>query len=148
MAGPDRSRARRPAARGPVRGLSQRIARLSLPFGVSTTRRAAILATVVCALALSVAVPLRTYLSQRSDVEIQEQRQAELRAQVDELERRRVELADPEQVKAEARARLRFVMPGETPYMVELPGDSEPEAPTKSLPDQAWYQNLWEQMAG
>lgn len=147
MAGPDRSRGRR-SARGPARGLSARIARLSLPFGVSTTRRAAILATVVCALALSVAVPLRTYLSQRSDVEIQEQRQAELRAQVDELERRRAELTDPEQIKAEARARLRFVMPGETPYMVELPGDSASGEQPAPLPDQAWYQNLWEQLAG
>lgn len=144
MAGPDRSRRRR-AAPG---GLSGRIAKLSLPFGISTTRRAAILVTVVCALALSVAVPLRTYLSQRSDVEIQEQRQADLRAQVDELERRRAELSDPEQIKAEARARLRFVMPGETPYMVELPGDSAPDEQKAPVPDQAWYQNLWEQMAG
>jgi cell division protein FtsB len=148
VAGPDRSRARRSSARGSVRGLSQRIAKLSLPFGISTTRRAAILVTVVCALALSVAVPLRTYLSQRSDVEIQEQKQADLRAEVDELERRRAELADPEQIKAEARARLRFVMPGEVPYVVELPGDGAQQAPTAPVPDQAWYQNLWEQMAG
>ncbi|GGS14364.1 MULTISPECIES: FtsB family cell division protein [Actinokineospora] len=148
MAGPDRTRGRRTAARGPVRGLSRRIAALSLPFGVTTTRRAAILATVVCALALSVAVPLRTYLSQRSEVEIQEQRQAELRAQVDQLERRRAELADPEQIKAEARARLRFVMPGETPYMVELPSEGQPDQERTPLPDQAWYQELWESMAG
>ncbi|MGW5055591.1 FtsB family cell division protein [Actinokineospora sp. NPDC004072] len=148
MAGPDRSRGRRPAARGPVRGLSARIARLSLPFGVTTTRRAAILATVVCALALSVAVPLRTYLSQRSEVATQEQRQAELRAQVDQLERRRAELADPEQIRAEARARLRFVLPGETPFMVELPGGAQPQQQTGPLAEQAWYQELWESMAG
>ncbi|MGX7825319.1 FtsB family cell division protein [Actinokineospora sp. 24-640] len=147
MAGTDRSRGRRKPA-GPVRALSQRIAGLSLPFGISTTRRAAILVTVVCALALSVAVPLRTYLSQRSDVQMEQQRQAELRAEVDELVRRRTELADPEQVRAEARARLRFVMPGETPYMVELPSDTETGVPATPVPRQPWYQNLWESMAG
>lgn len=105
------------------------------------------LAIVVCALALSVAVPLRTYLSQRGDLERQEQRKAELQAQVAKLERRKAELADPEQVEAEARKRLRYVMPGETPYMVELPGDrqqreaGEPEE--RSTPDRAWYVLLW-----
>src|SRR5690349_4101366 len=90
-------------------------------IGQSTTRRAAVLATVVGALALSIAVPLRTYLSQRDEVAVQERRQAELHAQVQQLQERKAQLQDPAQIQAEARRRLRYVMPGETPYMVQLP---------------------------
>ncbi|MGQ0840781.1 FtsB family cell division protein [Actinokineospora sp.] len=136
----------------PPRPVSVGRRKLRAPLGLSTTRRAAVLATVVGALALSVAVPLRTYLSQRSDVELQEQRQADLRAQVDQLEQRKAQLADPEQVKAEARRRLRYVMPGETPYMVELPADAggpgaDPARPNP-IPQQVWYQALWDSVTG
>jgi cell division protein FtsB len=107
-----------------------------------------VFAIVVCALALSVAVPLRTYLGQRDDVAMEEQRAADLRAQVQALEERKAQLADPAQVEAEARRRLRYVMPGETPYMVELPGDSDNEgggeAPKKGeAKGESWYQLLW-----
>jgi cell division protein FtsB len=121
-------------------------------FGVATTRRAAVLATVVCALALSIAVPLRTYLSQRDDVANQERRQAELRAQVQQLEARKARLSDPAQIEAEARRRLRYVMPGETPYMVQLPGDdgaqSSQQPPQTPGPEQPWFQNLWDSVIG
>ncbi|HEU5469973.1 MAG TPA: septum formation initiator family protein [Actinophytocola sp.] len=120
-------------------------------LGLSTTRRAAMLAIVVCALALSVAVPLRTYLAQRADVTVQEQREAELRAQVEQLEARKAQLGDPAQVEAEARRRLRYVRPGETPYVVELPGDHD-ERPAGTPPpapqEQPWYETLWEAVAG
>ena len=124
-----------------------RTVRAAAAVGLSTTRRAAVLAIVVCALALSVAVPMRTYLSQRDEVAVQEQRQADLREQVDSLEKRKAQLADPAQVEAEARRRLRYVMPGETPYMVELPGDTQgrggDEKKQKSVLDQSWYLELW-----
>jgi cell division protein FtsB len=117
-------------------------------IGIATTRRAAVLATVVCALALSIAVPLRTYLSQRDEVANQEQRQADLKVQVQHLEERKAQLADPAQIQAEARRRLRYVMPGETPYMVQLPGDAgiQPgQQPAQSPgPEQPWFQSLWD----
>ncbi|MET0235961.1 MAG: septum formation initiator family protein [Kibdelosporangium sp.] len=118
-------------------------------MGQTTTRRAAILATIVCALALSIAVPLRTYLSQRDEVAVQERRQAEMRAQVQHLQERKAQLADPAQIQAEARRRLRYVMPGETPYMVQLPGDAgiqsgqQPTAPA-GPEQQPWFQSLWD----
>jgi cell division protein FtsB len=153
---PESVRRSRPAAATPAKEVPKRQpvtrrARLG-PLGLSTTRRAAVLATVVCALALSVAVPLRTYLSQRSDVQIQERRQAELRAEVEELERRKAQLADPAQIQAEAKRRLRYVMPGETPYMVELPaeagGPGAGQQPTHPISQQAWYQALWDSVHG
>ncbi|MFD9894323.1 septum formation initiator family protein, partial [Amycolatopsis sp. NPDC059027] len=50
-------------------------------LGMSTTRRAAVVAIVVCALAFTIAVPLRTYLSQKSEVTEQQQQQTELQRQ-------------------------------------------------------------------
>ncbi|WP_424184264.1 FtsB family cell division protein [Actinokineospora sp. G85] len=144
-------RAPRPAAQESPQPAAKKKARGAL-FGLSTTRRAAVLATVVCALALSVAVPLRTYLTQRSEVAAQEQRQAELRSQVEDLERRKAALADPAQTEVEARKRLRYVKPGETPYMVELPNQapgqppSEPAAP--AAPSGPWYRDLWGSVNG
>jgi len=88
-----------------------------------------VLALVVCALALSVAVPLRNYLSQRGELAEVQQQQQRLREQVDELERRKAELSDPAQIEAEARRRLRYVRPGETPYLVPPPGGPESPAP-------------------
>ncbi|MCT2583047.1 FtsB family cell division protein [Actinophytocola gossypii] len=129
-----------------------RTVRAAAAFGLSTTRRAAVLAIVVCALALTVAVPLRTYLSQRDEVQIQEERAQQLREQVDALERRKAELADPAQVEAEARRRLRYVMPGETPYMVELPGDDQREGDgeeeQKRVLEESWYVTLWNAVSG
>ena len=129
-----------------------RTVRAAAAFGLSTTRRAAVLAIVVCALALSVAVPLRTYLSQRDEVDIQEQRQADLREQVEALEDRKAQLEDPAQVEAEARRRLRYVMPGETPYMVELPAETpgrggDGDKPRNML-DESWYLSLWNAVSG
>ena len=121
-------------------------------LGLSTTRRAAMFAIVVCALALSVAVPLRTYLAQRDEVAVQQQRQAELRGQVEQLESRKTQLEDPAQLQAEARRRLRYVMPGETPYIVELPGDHDtggPGQPAQQAPQQqSWYETLWNAVTG
>jgi cell division protein FtsB len=146
---PRDGRPKRPVS--PGRTARSRTQRAAATFGLSTTRRAAVFAIVFCALALSVAVPLRTYLGQRDDVARQEQLQAELRAQVDKLEARKAELDDPAQVEAEARRRLRYVMPGETPYIVELPeADAESaEKPDKSkVKEESWYQLLWNAVSG
>ncbi|MGH3518922.1 MAG: FtsB family cell division protein [Haloechinothrix sp.] len=121
-------------------------------LGLSTTRRAAVAAIVVCALAFTLAVPLRTYLAQQTAVAEQEELKAELQDRVRELERRKAELADPAQVEAEARRRLRYVMPGETPYIVQLPEDSVDADESADAEHErgtgAWYERLWSNVAG
>ncbi|MFI5608746.1 septum formation initiator family protein [Amycolatopsis sp. NPDC051903] len=121
-------------------------------LGMSTTRRAAVVAIVVCALAFTVAVPLRTYLSQRSEVREQEAQQAQLQAQVDELRAKKAKLSDPAEIEAEARRRLRYVKPGESPYIVQLPEDQPasppPAAGPASVPQGSWYDKLWDQVSG
>ncbi|EHY88909.1 FtsB family cell division protein [Saccharomonospora azurea] len=123
-----------------------RMADAAKALGLSTTRRAALVAIVVCALAFTIAVPLRTYLSQRADVAAHEREVERLEAEVDGLEKRRDELRDPAQVEAEARRRLRYVMPGETPYIVQFPEDraqsgaGADDGPTEPEP---WYEMVW-----
>jgi cell division protein FtsB len=121
-------------------------------FGLAPTRRAAVLAIVVCALVLSISVPLRTYLSQREDLRVQEQHQEQLRTQVQQLQQRKAQLSDPAQVEAEARRRLRYVKPGETPYVVQLPGDGTPQQGGEHLkaqpPQGTWYENMWGSVSG
>ncbi|WP_236789343.1 septum formation initiator family protein [Amycolatopsis sp. GM8] len=144
------ARARRESVRTRLRrGLgAKQAAGATRVLGMSTTRRAAVIAIVVCALAFTLAVPLRTYLSQRGEISQQEQRQAQLRDEVSQLQARQAALNDPAQVEAEARKRLRYVMPGETPYLVQLPEDTpqgqQQLAQRQAGPgDTAWYQQLW-----
>jgi len=115
-------------------------------LGLSSTRRAVILALVVCALALTVAVPLRNYVAQRLELAAVSERQRALAADVDALTQERQRLEDPALVEAEARSRLGYATPGEVPYVVQLP-------PPPAGQDQAggdggpWYRTLWREVA-
>ncbi|CRZ18447.1 FtsB family cell division protein [Mycolicibacterium neworleansense] len=123
-------------------------------FG-STARRAAILAAVVCVLTLTIAGPVRTFFAQRTEMKQLKVSEQQLRAQIAELEQQKVKLADPVYIAAQARERLGFVMPGDTPYQVQLPPGAiesgEPESPVlpgSTVPaGQPWYTSLWHTIA-
>jgi len=115
-------------------------------LGLSSTRRAAVLALVVCALALTVVVPLRNYVAQRQELAAVTAQQQALAAEVDELNRERTRLSDPSEIAAEARSRLGYVRPGEVPYIVQLPStgnDREADPASDGLP---WYRQLWREV--
>ncbi|MGE2731377.1 FtsB family cell division protein [Mycolicibacterium vaccae] len=116
-------------------------------FG-STARRAAILAAVVCVLTLTIAGPVRTYFSQRTEMKQLQASEAQLREQIAELEEQKAKLADPVFIAAQARERLGFVMPGEIPYQVQLPPGATNPAPeedelTEMRSGDPWYTALW-----
>jgi cell division protein FtsB len=120
-------------------------------FG-SAARRAAILAAVICVLTLTIAGPVRTYFSQRTEMKQLQATEEQLRAQIAGLEEQKVKLADPVFIAAQARERLGFVMPGEIPYQVQLPADAavpggpggEPAVTKRNEP---WYTSLWHTIA-
>ena len=117
--------------------------------GVTSARRAAMLAAVVCALALSVAVPLRNYVGQRAELAAVYEQQQVLADKVAELERRRDLLDDPQHVEAQARERLHYVRPGEAPYVVQLPPGATAAATGNAVvPSQLWYAELWKSING
>ncbi len=117
-----------------------------------TARRAAILAAIVCVLTLTIAGPVRTYFAQRTEMKQLAASEAALRAHIADLEQQKVKLADPAYIAAQARERLGFVMPGDTPYQVQLPATAaaapQPggQPPTESGSD-PWYTSLWHTIA-
>src|SRR6476659_8411432 len=108
-------------------------------------RQVAILGLVLCAVALSVAFPLRNYLEQRTELAQAVAAQQDLEQQRDELQARKVALSDPDYIAAEARRRLQFVTPGDTVFVVHAPAlaDDAQAAAASALSDQPWYSNLW-----
>jgi cell division protein FtsB len=112
------------------------------------TGRAAVLALVICLLAISLAYPLREYLAQRGDI-------GDVRAQVAQQEKSVAALRaeqkrwqDPAFVERQARERLHFVMPGETSYVVLEP--DEAPAPdgvvtgaARPVARSPWFTSLW-----
>ncbi|GAJ82765.1 hypothetical protein NBRGN_057_02710 [Nocardia brasiliensis NBRC 14402] len=111
-----------------------------------STGKAVVLAIVVCALALTLAVPMRTYFTQRAEAAQLAQQRRELEADLARLRDRRAQQQDPAYIRSEARDRLRLVLPGETPYIVQVPGmeaAAPPTAVTKSKEPDPWYTELW-----
>ncbi|MTE15412.1 FtsB family cell division protein [Nocardia aurantiaca] len=111
-----------------------------------STGRAVLLAAVLAGLALTLAVPLRTYYTQRSDAGELATQHRQLEEEVANLRDRRAQQQDPNYIKAEARDRLRLVMPGETPYIVQIPEIEQPAIPAqpaKSREPDPWYTQLW-----
>ena len=112
------------------------------------TGRAAVLALVVCLLAISLAYPLREYLSQRSDISDYRARVTEQEARVAELRAQHERWEDEAYVEAQARERLHYVMPGETSYVV-LEADEAPaqegvvEAQPPAAARSPWFTDLW-----
>ena len=115
-------------------------------LGVSSTRRAAVLALVVCALALTVVVPLRNYVAQRQELAAVTAQQEALAAEVDALTRERARLSDPAEVEAQARSRLGYVRPGDVPYVVQLPSAGGDPAADPARDGMPWYRQLWREV--
>ncbi|KUI25154.1 septum formation initiator family protein, partial [Mycobacterium sp. GA-2829] len=121
-------------------------------FG-SAARRAAILAAVVCVLTLTIAGPVRTYFSQRTEMKQLKASEEQLREQIAELEQQKVKLADPVFIAAQARERLGFVMPGDIPFQVQLPpgavapGAGPTPAEQVAPSGDPWYTALWNTIA-
>lgn len=143
------SAAKRPGGKQPTRARQRSGA--AGAFKLSSTRRAAGLAILVCVMALSVSVPLRTFFSQQAELDAQEQQRVALTREVADLQQRKEKLSDPAHIEAQARERLGYVRPGETPYRVQLPEEvsgHEAEQPRPGFADAPWYERLWQSVTG
>ncbi len=113
------------------------------------------LGLAVCLVVLTLAYPVREYLAQRSQIAELTSQEAGHRSRVAALEEQRTRWEDPAYIKAQARQRLQFVMPGEVGYVVVDPDNvgtgattSPGEKTTTVAPSQAgknapWYSRLW-----
>lgn len=88
--------------------------------------------------------PIKSYTAAADRVDQLYKSRAEYQSQVDRLEGRRLELANPEEIELLAREQLGLVRPGEIPYVVVAPR-SEPDRVGPTTPTQApqpWYRRL------
>ena len=108
------------------------------------TSRAAVLAVVLCAIALSLAYPVREYLGQRRQIDQLEAQRQTIEIQVHRLEAEHRKLTDPAYIEQQARDRLHMCMPTQTCYVV-IPGQrfAGQSAPAGG-PVVPWYERLWD----
>ena len=123
--------------------------------GLHVTRRAIVLILVVVALVISFGGSLRGYLAQQHELAVAEQEIRDRSAQIADLEAELARWDDPDYVKAQARDRLGWVMPGETGYRV-IGADGKPIGggvvieSAEKLPagehEPVWWDRLWGSM--
>ncbi|HEX4834154.1 MAG TPA: septum formation initiator family protein [Trebonia sp.] len=107
------------------------------------TGRAAVLAVVICAIALSLAYPVREYIAQRQQIDQLLAQRAATSAQVKALQKEATELSQPAYVEQRARDELHMCFPDEQCYEVINPQPPATSAPAKPVVS-PWYAKLWQ----
>ncbi len=133
---------RRAGRRGPGQGLRALRPRL--------TGRAAVLVLVMAVLVVSYASSLRAYLQQQGELAGLRADIATSRAHITALEREQRRWQDPAYVRAQARQRFGWVLPGEVGFRVlgahgtAMGADSSLDrAPVASSTGPTWYHTAW-----
>ena len=107
------------------------------------TTRAAVLAVVLCAIALSLAYPVREYIAQRRQIDQLEVQRHAIAAKLGALEQQKRELSSNAYVEQQAESKLHMCFPSQTCYVVIKPKPPRPKAATARVPGQPWYERLW-----
>jgi cell division protein FtsL len=89
------------------------------PRATRLTGRAAVLAVVICAIALSLAYPVREYVNQRRQIDALVAQQQSMLAQVKNLQAQQARLSSPAYIEQLARQELNMCFPGTRCYIVE-----------------------------
>ena len=113
------------------------------PRATRLTGRAAVLAVVICAIALSLAYPIREYVNQRRQIDTLVAQQQSMLSQVKSLQAQQARLSRPSYIEQLARQELDMCFPGTRCYIVE---GSQPRVGTgqAAKPGPApWYDKLW-----
>jgi len=108
------------------------------------TGRAALLAVVICAIALSLAYPVREYIAQRQQIDQLLAQQQTVAAQVKALQAEQKKLSQTWYVEQEARDQLHMCFPQEQCYEVV---SGQPAKASVSKPQAVadpWYAKLWD----
>jgi cell division protein FtsB len=108
------------------------------------TGRAALLAVVICAIALSLAYPVREYIAQRQQIDQLLALQQTNAAQVQALEQQDGKLTQTWYVEQQAEDELHMCFPNEQCYEI-VPGASAQAAKAKrQAVTNPWYDTLWQ----
>lgn len=111
------------------------------------TSRAAVLVVAIGAVVLTLAVPVQQYLAQRAQLRGLAAQERAARERVASLQQQQARWNDPAYVREQARARLHFVKPGETAYVIVdpalQPAFTAVPAPKPQPASGPWYGKLW-----
>lgn len=107
------------------------------------TGRAALLAVVICAIALSLAYPVREYIAQRQQIDQLLALRQTMSAQVKALQEEKVKLGQTWYVEQRASDELHMCFPSEQCYEVISGQPAPAKAAKKAAPPDPWYSKLW-----
>ncbi len=116
---------------------------VAAPRTTRLTGRAAVLAVVICAIALSLAYPVREYVAQRRQIDSLVAQQQVMQAQVKSLKAQQAKLSSSVYIEQLARQDLDMCFPGTKCYVVE---GGQPLTSTARSPrpgSAPWYDKLW-----
>jgi cell division protein FtsB len=113
--------------------------------------RVLVLAAVALLLAIFLLPSLQKWLEQRSEIGRLEARISQQQQDLAAAQAQQQRWDDDAYVMAQARERLRFVVPGEVPYVVDGTTDADEVPPQQAAttvpkPSAAWYENVWESL--
>ena len=129
----------------PVRGAdtSGLMSPPAAPRATRLTGRAAVLAVVICAIALSLAYPVREYVNQRRQIDALVAQQQSMLAQVKSLQAQQARLSSPAYIEQLARQELNMCFPGTRCYIVEGGQPRVSTAQAAKPGPASWYDKLW-----
>ena len=107
------------------------------------TGRAALLAVVICAIALSLAYPVREYIAQRQQIDQLLAEQQTMSAQVKSLQQQNVRLNQVQYVEQQAEDQLHMCFPYEQCYEVVSGQPTAAATAAPKAPGSPWYDKLW-----
>ncbi len=110
------------------------------------TSRAAVLAIVLCAIALTLAYPVREYIADRRQIDQLEVQNAQIAAEVKRLQAEQTALASPARIEQEGRDDLHMCFPSQTCYEVIYPPRRHAAGTTQAV-SSPWYGRLWQSVA-
>jgi cell division protein FtsB len=114
------------------------------PRPTKLTGRAALLAVVICAIALSLAYPVREYIAQRQQIDQLLAAQQSNSAQVKNLQAEEQRYADPAYIEQQARDQLHMCFPTEKCYVIIGNAAAPGATPESARPVAPWYAKLWQ----
>lgn len=113
------------------------------PRATRLTSRAAVLAVVICVIALSLAYPVREYLAQRQQIGQLVAQQQTMLAEVQQLQAEQARLSERSYIEQLARQELDMCFPGAQCYIVEGGRSPLSGTPAARQGPEPWYAKLW-----
>jgi cell division protein FtsB len=98
---------------------------------------------VICAIALSLAYPVREYIAQRQQIDQLLAQQQALSAQVNALQQESNRLGQTNYIEQQAESQLHMCFPSEECYEV-IDGHPSSRAVAATPPEDPWYSKLWQ----